>query len=53
MVLDFEVDDALNKLERFGLLEREGPKMSVLPLPAALRELDRRWDGVFQFADVA
>lgn len=51
--VDFEVDDALRKLERFGLLTRNGEHLSVLPLPAALRELDRRWDSAFQYADVA
>jgi hypothetical protein len=51
--VDFEVDDALRKLDRYGLLQRNGELLSVLPLPAALRELDRRWDGAFQFAEVA
>ena len=51
--VDFEVDDALQKLDRFGVLIRSGDTLSVLPLPLALRELDRRWDGFFQFADGA
>lgn len=51
--LDFEVDDALAKLDRLGLLIRDGETLTVQPLPGALRELDRRWDGFFQFAHVA
>ena len=34
--VDFECDDALAKLERLGLLKRDGDKLSVLPLDEAL-----------------
>jgi hypothetical protein len=51
--IDFEVDDALTKLDRYGVLTRDGDMLSVLPLPAALRELDRQWDGYFQFEEAA
>ncbi len=51
--IDFEVDDALAKLERFGLLKRDGQKLSVLPLNEALILLDRRWDNFFLIADNA
>jgi hypothetical protein len=51
--VDFEVDDALRKLERFGILQRSGELLSVKPLAAALGELDGRWDGFFQYAQVA
>lgn len=47
--VDFEVDDGLGKLERFGLLMRADGQLSVPPLDEALRQLDRRWDDFFQF----
>ena len=42
--VDFEVDDGIAKLERFGLLTRTREILSVPPLPEALRRLDRHWD---------
>jgi hypothetical protein len=55
VALDFEVDDALAKLERLGLLKRqtEGRPgqdavcLSVLPLDGALAQLHRAWDNCF------
>lgn len=47
--LDFEVDDALRKLDRLGLLARNGERLSVPPPPATLARLDRVWDDFFQF----
>jgi len=49
--IDFEVDDALGKLQRLGLLQHDGDKLAVPPLDAALVELDRAWDNFFQFAN--
>ena len=49
--VDFEVDDALAKLERLGLLKRDEQMLSVLPLDEALVLLDRRWDNFFLFAN--
>lgn len=51
--IDFEVDDALAKLERLGLLKRDGQHLSVLPLDEALVLLDRRWDNFFLFSNGA
>ena len=51
--IDFEVDDALAKLERLGLLKRDEQMLSVLPLDEALVLLDRRWDNFFLFANHA
>jgi hypothetical protein len=51
--IDFEVDDALAKLQRLGLLKREGEKLAVLPLDEALIVLDRIWDQFFLFANQA
>jgi len=52
--VDFECDDALAKLERYGLLERRGtgPSAHLHALPPAEAKvlLDRRWDGWFPFA---
>jgi hypothetical protein len=49
--IDFEVDDALAKLERLGLLKRNNKELSVLPLDEALILLDQRWDNFFLFAN--
>lgn len=45
--VDFEVADALGKLERFGLLVRSGEAVSVLSIDEAITRLDRVWDGFF------
>jgi Protein of unknown function (DUF3754) len=42
--LDFEVGDALAKLERLGLLDRQGERLSVPPLDEAIVKLHRVWD---------
>ncbi|MEA2981369.1 MAG: hypothetical protein QOF09_3192 [Alphaproteobacteria bacterium] len=47
--IDFECDDALAKLDRLGLLRRDGDRLSVLPLDEALIRLDRIWDNFFPF----
>jgi uncharacterized protein DUF3754 len=47
--IDFEVDDALAKLDRLGLLRRHGDQLSVPPFDEALARLDRSWDNFFQF----
>lgn len=49
--IDFEVSDALRKLERMGLVERlaEG-RVRALDLPAALARLDAAWDQLFRYA---
>jgi hypothetical protein len=49
--IDFEVDDALAKLERLGLLLRENNRLSVLPPKRALVVLDEKWDNFFPFAN--
>jgi Protein of unknown function (DUF3754) len=47
--IDFEVDDALAKLERLKLLPRDGERLSVPPPEQALERLDYIWDNYFQF----
>jgi hypothetical protein len=49
--IDFEVDDALGKLERLAILKRDGDTLSVPPMDAALVELDRTWDNFFNYAN--
>jgi hypothetical protein len=51
--IDFEVDDALAKLERLGLLKRQGEGLCVVPMDDALVVLDRIWDRFFLFANAA
>jgi hypothetical protein len=45
--VDFECGDALAKLDRLGLLQRDGDHLYVLPLQDALVRLDRIWDDFF------
>jgi Protein of unknown function (DUF3754) len=49
--IDFEADDALAKLDRLGLLRRQGDQLSVPTPEEALTRLDRIWDGFFRFED--
>jgi uncharacterized protein DUF3754 len=51
--VEFEVAEAVAKLERLGLLRREGDTLSVLPLDAALTVLDRVWGDFFPVANAA
>jgi hypothetical protein len=45
--IDFEIDDALKKLERLGLVTRNGSALQCLPLTEAKRQLDHIWDNYF------
>ena len=47
--LDFEVDDALRKLQDKRLLTRDGERLTVLPLDEALVRLDELWDNIFTY----
>lgn len=49
--LDFEVDDALDKLARFKLAVKDGDRWSAVPLAEAKRVLDERWDNKFSFSN--
>jgi len=48
-VVDFEVDDALNKLIELGLLKKDQDNLEAVPLSEACRLLDHRWDEYFDF----
>jgi hypothetical protein len=51
--VDFECGDALAKLDRLGLLRRDGNRLYVLPLQDALVRLDRIWDDFFPISAIA
>jgi len=48
--IDFEVSDALAKLERLELISRDDDRVTALPPNEALAKLDARWDGLFKFS---
>jgi hypothetical protein len=50
LALDFEIHDALAKLERLGLLTRAGEAFSAITPLDALARLDAAWDGLFNFS---
>jgi hypothetical protein len=47
--IDFEIKDALNKLERLGLIQNDAGYLRCLPLSDAKRQLDSIWDNFFQY----
>ena len=48
--VDFEIDDAMRKLQQFGLVQARGTGFAALPPAAARRVLDAAWDGLFPYA---
>ncbi len=48
--VDFEINDALAKIERLGLVSREGDVYTAIEPSEALIKLDAAWDGVFNFS---
>ena len=48
--IDFEIADALNKLEKLRLIESDGEKYRAVPPDEALARLDGEWDNLFQYA---
>jgi hypothetical protein len=48
--IDFEIQDALGKLERLGLVAREGDTYNAAAPAEALVKLDAAWDGLFSFS---
>jgi hypothetical protein len=45
-VVDFEVDDAIAKLERFALVTREGERYAAVPIDQAMSAIGKRWSDV-------
>jgi hypothetical protein len=48
--IDFEIHDALGKLERLGLVQHEGENLTAIAPQEALVKLDAAWDGLFSFS---
>ncbi len=48
--IDFEINDALNKLERLGLVAREGDTYTAIAPDESLRRVDAAWDALFSFS---
>jgi len=46
--IDFEIDDAVDKLRRLGVVEGT-QQLRPVPLASALPALDRRWDDLFSY----
>lgn len=51
--IDFEIGDALTKLETMKLVTRSGPYLTAAPLPQALASLDAQWDKLYDSQGVA
>ncbi len=47
--VDFEIGDALEKLDRLGLVEKQGDRYRAKPLRTAQERLDYLWDNYFQY----
>jgi len=53
VTLDFEVDDALRKLEDKKLLVKEGDRYLVPSIDDTLVKLDELWDTIFTYSNEA
>ena len=51
--VDFKIANALETLNRFGLLRREGERLFVPPLEPAIAQLHQVWNNFFRRADKA
>jgi hypothetical protein len=49
--VDFEIDDALAKLERLKIVRKTGDTYRAQPLDKALEMLDWTWDNYFKYAN--
>lgn len=47
--VDFEIDDALAKLERLALVQQTCDRYTAIPLRSALERLDEIWDNYFRY----
>ncbi len=47
--VDFEIGDALAKLERMRIVHKSGDYYRAVPLEKALEMLDWTWDNVFKY----
>jgi hypothetical protein len=46
--VDFKIADALDTLDRFGLVRRDGERLVVSPLEPAIAQLHQVWNNFFQ-----
>jgi Protein of unknown function (DUF3754) len=46
---DFEIDDALGKLERLQLVTKSGAAYRAVPIDEAMRRVDEIWDNIFPY----
>jgi hypothetical protein len=54
LAVDFEVSDALAKLQRLGMAEQSpGGRWRAVAIETALETLDRAWDGQFAYHQAA
>jgi hypothetical protein len=51
--VDFEIDDALAKLERLKLVMKNGERYVAVPIDKALEALDYAWDNFFKYNHAA
>jgi hypothetical protein len=47
--VDFEIDDALAKLERLNLVTKMGDRYAAVPIDKSLESLDYTWDNYFKY----
>ncbi|HVZ99594.1 MAG TPA: DUF3754 domain-containing protein [Caulobacterales bacterium] len=50
LAIDFEIGDALAKLERLGLVTQDGETYRAISTNEALAKLDAAWDSYFKFS---
>ncbi|MCI0378039.1 MAG: DUF3754 domain-containing protein [Gemmataceae bacterium] len=51
--VDFEIEDALAKLERLHLVTKHGDRYAAVPIDRALENLDYAWDNYFKYNNEA
>jgi hypothetical protein len=47
--IDFEIGDAVNKLQRLNLIQQDGEILKGVPLGEAKQQLDAIWDNFFTY----
>ena len=45
--VDFEIDDALNKLQALKLIDDKDGLLTTIDIDSAIKQLDKRWDDYF------
>ena len=48
--IDFEIDDALGKLERLKLVTKQDDRYAAVPIDQALTAMDEAWDNFFKYS---